>query len=433
MGKLKLIVKVVLKRIFGAERLRFLKGFMGHCLFSMKKMMKRDFGLQVVDERIKLKAVLEADGFHVYRGYYDLDYLDPKKNRFLCNRLPLKAGTNRDNTCEIGYYDLGSMEFHKVAETNAWCWQQGSRLRWHPVLKDRIMYNDATEEGYCCKVVNVETGENEKNICRALYDVTPDGKLGISINYSRLQRLRPGYGYNYLPDTTEGQNAPEDDGIFLVDTEKGTTKLLYSLKQLAEAVDPKCEYEHYINHVSIAPDGKHFKFFHIYVGSNGVGWRTVLYASDMEGKTLTMLEKEDNVSHYCWLDNNTLLETDICTEKGSMINTYYCSYDILSSKKVRLTHKGLNTDGHPTRFPGSDLIVTDTYPLLKNYNRQRIMFFDLNGNEAKTAAHLYHDYRMYEERRCDLHPSLGDGGRLISVDSTFRKGKRSIVLFDVKK
>ena len=28
--------------------------------------------------------------------------------------------------------------FHPIAETRAWCWQQGCRLRWHPVLPDTV-------------------------------------------------------------------------------------------------------------------------------------------------------------------------------------------------------------------------------------------------------------------------------------------------------
>ena len=429
---IKRIIKAILIPLFGRERLMLFKGFLGYCLFRMKGMSRKNFGLEIVSDRIKLKGVLEAEGFHVYRGYYDIDYVDAAKNRFLCNRLPLNAGTNRDNTLEVGYYDLESMEFHKVGETNAWCWQQGCRLRWHPQLKDRAMYNDATDEGYCCRVVNVETGKCEKVISRALYDITPDGKQGISVNYSRLQRLRPGYGYNYLDDETAGVNAPEDDGIFLVDIESDKCRLIYSLNELAKAVDPNFEYEHYINHVSISPDGKHFKFFHIYVNPDETGWRTVLYVSDIEGKSLKMLEKEDNVSHYCWLDNNTLLETDVHKVQGGA-TCYYCTYNITTGEKTLLTHKGLNTDGHPTRFSGSDICVTDTYPLTKNYNRQRVMLFDLKGSEAQTVANIYHDYRMFEERRCDLHPSLGDKGRIISVDSTCRKGKRSIVLFEVNK
>ena len=432
MHQLKKFLKSILIPLFGTQRLRFFKGFMGHCLYRLKSLTQKDFGQEIVSDEIKLKGVIEAEGFHVYRGYYDIDYVDAAKNRFLCNRLPLQAGTNRDNTLQVGYYDLGSMEFHKIGETNAWCWQQGCRLRWHPQLKDRAMYNDATNKGYCCRVVNVETDECEQVISKALYDITSDAKLGISVNYSRLQRLRPGYGYNYLDDETAGVNAPADDGIFLVDMEKDESRLLYSLKDLAKAVDPQEACEHYINHVCIAPDGKHFMFFHIYVAPQSTYWRTVLYVSDIEGKNLKMLEKEDNVSHYCWLDNRTLLETDVHMVPGGA-SCYYCTYDITTGKKTILPHKALNTDGHPTRFPGSDLCVTDTYPQMKNHNRQRVMIFNLKGSEAHTIANLYHDYRMYEERRCDLHPSLGDKGRIISVDTTCRKGKRSIILFEVVK
>ena len=424
-------IKELIKRILGVERIQKIKGFLAHCPYVIKKISNHDLGLEVFSDRVHIKSVLEAEGYHVYRGYYDIDYLDIEKNRFLCHRLPLNAENNRTTKCEVGFYNLNDLSFHKAADTNAWCWQQGSRLRWHPVLKDRILYNDASDGHYCCRVVNIDNDICEQVIDRALYDITPDLKYGLSLNYSRLQRLRPGYGYNYFEDVTKGENAPKNDGVFLVDIAANQSRLLYSLASLSEAVDPELRCAHYINHISVAPDGEHFIFFHIYVDPQVSGWKTVLYVSDLQGKKLSVLEKDDRVSHYCWLNNTTILVTCIHKESGSS-QEYYCTYDVISGKKTRLSHAGLNKDGHPGRFPDSDVCITDTYPQVHDMNRQSVLMFSLNGKDVQKVASIYHDYRLVEEKRCDLHPSIGDGGNIISVDSTFRGGKRSVVLMEME-
>ena len=197
-------IKGALKNIFGEAKLSAIKGMVCHCGCKAGMLVKRSPALKIVGN-VKIKHVLEADGYHVYRGYYDLNYLN--SGRFLCHRLPVGATDNRGTKCDIGYYDLEAMKFHKVADTNAWCWQQGSRLRWHPIEKNRILFNSIEGDHYCAKICDTD-GNQIRIIDRPLYDVTPDFKYGISLNYSRLQRMRPGYGYNYVEDETKDVYAP---------------------------------------------------------------------------------------------------------------------------------------------------------------------------------------------------------------------------------
>ena len=415
-------IKGTLKNIFGLARLSAMKGVVCHYGCKAEMLVKRTPALKIVGENVKVKYILEADGYHVYRGYYDLNYLD--NGRFLCHRLLVGATDNRNTKCEIGYNDLETTEFHKVADTNAWCWQQGSRLRWHPTEKDCVIFNSVEGDHYCAKIYDI-SGNQISTIDRALYDITPDFKFGISLNYSRLQRMRPGYGYNFFEDETKDVYAPEDDGLFLVDLQKNESRLIYTLKELAVKVDPEGKCIHYLNHVSIAPDGEHFIFFHIYVNPNVKGWKTILYISDIQGKELRALEKTDKVSHYCWMDNESLVVTCVKTTG----ETYYCTYRITDGEKKVVNIDGLNTDGHPGRIYGTDVCIADTYPLGKS--RQKLMCFKLNDKKATTLVSIYHDYRLRGEKRCDLHPSITESGKLVSVDTTYQKKRRSIVIFEL--
>ena len=58
------------------------------------------------------------------------------------------------------------------------------------------------------------------------------------------------------------------------------------------------------------------------------------------------------------------------------------------------------------------------------------MSFALDDEKTTTLAFVYHDYRLRGEKRCDLHPSTADGERLVSVDTTYQKKRRSIVIFE---
>lgn len=84
-------------------------------------------------------------------------------------------------------------------------------------------------------------------------------------------------------------------------------------------------------------------------------------------------------------------------------------------------------DGHPNRLGEGKLFITDTYPQQKSI--QYIELFKESSTKVTKIAELYHDYRMRGEQRCDLHPSVEDGGRYVAVDTTYHGGRRSIVIF----
>ena len=85
-------IKGALKNIFGEAKLSAIKGMVCHCGCKAGMLVKRSPALKIVGN-VKIKHVLEADGYHVYRGYYDLNYLN--SGRFLCHRLPVGATDNR--------------------------------------------------------------------------------------------------------------------------------------------------------------------------------------------------------------------------------------------------------------------------------------------------------------------------------------------------
>ena len=243
-------IKSILKKTIGAERLSNMKGQVFHIACKAKLGTK---ALEIDNQYLEEKKLIEFPKYHTFRGYYDLNYLSADKTKFLVHRLPINANNNKDTSCEIGYIDMMTGDFRKVAESSAWCWQQGSRLRWHPTQKDQIIFNDVdkSKNQYITRIVRVSDKQEVRRIEFPLYDISGDFSYGLSVNFSRLQRLRPGYGYNYFEDTSKGVLAPEDDGLYKVDLSDNKSRLLYSLRYLAEEGDVPKDYECYLNHISI--------------------------------------------------------------------------------------------------------------------------------------------------------------------------------------
>ena len=98
--------------------------------------------------------------------------------------------------------------------------------------------------------------------------------------------------------------------------------------------------------------------------------------------------------------------------------------------KTIIDNQDLSTDGHPNRIGQTAWYLTDTYPL--KYSCQKIKMFNLSEKYVVTVASFYHDYRLRGEKRCDLHPSITPDGRLVSVDTTFQNGRRSVALMNIK-
>lgn len=412
-----MIITKILKNVFGEERMSHLKGQVYHSVISVLLTLQGEPKMKVTSNGWKVAQVISGSS-HFFRGYYDLNYFSRDHSKILLHKLD----PSLEDKCEVGYFDLDSKQYHKIFDTKAWCWQQGSRLRWNPVNENQVIFNDVEQDHYCTRIFDIREFKLIRTVPFALYDVTPDLKTGYSLNFSRLQRLRPGYGYKSLPDRTVDEKAPMNDGLFSVNIETGETNLLFSLRELALKCDEDLKYEHYINHISVSPDGHRLIFFHLYKGDGIDGWNVNLYSCDADGSNLRLLESDDRASHYCWIDSQNMLIT-FHKKDGS---EYYSYVNVLTGLKKRLSIRGLEVDGHPNPIPMTESFITDTYPLKRGF--QELYQFSKGDKEVTAIAKFYHDYRTRGEMRCDLHPSLSKDGYLLSVDSSFRGGLRSVVI-----
>lgn len=415
--------KKTVKRLVGEENVQSVKATL-----QLMKTPMLGIGISHMTKNVEEIGdiiVLEQDGSHVFCGYYDLPLFSDDENKILVHVINKKAVTGRDSA-EIGFYCFKENRFEKITETIAWNWQQGSRLRWSLVDSGCIYVNKFLNGVYCCSKIDVSSKREIKRIPVALYDISRDEKIGITCDFVRLQRLRPGYGYCNTPDITEGMNAPSDSGLYAVNLENNEVRLLVSLDELSKSNDPEKKYEHYINHISISPSGKSVMFFHIFVYDKPkiVSWKTQLCVMDTNGGGLRILEDQSNVSHYTWISDSKLLITGITLPD---MMPFYRIYNVNDGMYEEISDSVLCRDGHPSIFENGAQMITDTYP--DGYNFQHIIRYDMEKKEGKVFASLFSDPRMFGEKRCDLHPKISKSAYWVAVDSTYSDKRRKVVMF----
>ena len=161
----------------------------------------------------------------------------------------------------------------KVEETRGWNPQQGAMLYWNPQMPTtQFFFNDRDPE--TGKVFTAVYDVIEKQRVQEFrFDDTPvanggvrqDGGAFAAINYARMARLRPVTGYPGAWDWTEGELHPEDDGLFVVDTETGERKLIVSFRQMRDALAAKhpaiTDKALFLNHTLWNREGDRIFFF----------------------------------------------------------------------------------------------------------------------------------------------------------------------------
>jgi hypothetical protein len=360
-------------------------------------------------------------------GYYDLTPFNRTGNRLLAVVAPKANRTPRaGESIRVGYFDRREPQrFVTIGTTSTWCWQQGCRVRWHPGDEEQqIVYNRLVNKRYGTVIQDLRSGEVTHQYGRAAYDLDSRGEWSLSLNFSRLQRLRPGYGYVDLPDETAGDAFPERDGIWLTEVKTGISELIVSLSFLRrfEPSRSMVSAEHYINHLSFSPSGAAFLFFHLWI-TEGPRLCSRLIVCKRDGSDPRVVVDCGSVSHYHWKSDDELLVT-VNFAKGP---TRYWLYGDSFQRVTTLGDGVLRADGHPSFAPDGALLLTDTYP--DRYGDQHLLLLDASGNLMELSR-FFLPVRWRGETRCDLHPRWDRTGRAICIDSA-HEGRRALYVIDI--
>mgnify|MGYP001287250776 CR=1 FL=1 len=343
-------------------------------LFHFKPKIKSSFPYQKLETEYK----------HTFFGYYDKSPFNKDDTKLLAIATNYDKKKNNSKEAVVGYFDLITSKFKEIGRTSTWSWQLGARLQWLPgEIKELICYNSEVQGNLGAIIQNISTKEIIRKFNIPIFDIDKKGNNALGLNFSRLYRMRQGYGYANFSDPTKNEKAPEDDGISLINLKNGEHKLLISTKFISEyRPNPSMSNAtHYLNHISFSPCGNRFYFVHIW---NKMGKRFSRgITCGIDRLDIHIIDKKENLSHYNWKSSEEILIHTSRKPNGVKFNLYKDR----KNTKFQIGIGILNKSGHPSFSPNKTLIVTDTYPNL--YRLQNLILCTSQGVLINNSTEIY--------------------------------------------
>ena len=386
---------------------------------------------------VPLRCVTRPPGFHWF-GYYDKLQFDPTGRFALAMRTDIDQRTPQpDDMLEIGLIDLDDGDrWTKLGTTTAWSWQQGCMLQWIPGSSEEVIWNDREGDRYISRVMNVKTGR-QRTLPKAVYALSPDGKWAVGTEFSRINALRPGYGYVGLPDPYFDVKAPEEIGIYRLDLASGDSTLLASLGRLAkiphEGQDVSDNF-HWFNHLLVNTDGSRITFLHRWRKERTdrqtmarTGWTTRMFTLGADGADPYIISASGFVSHFVWADATHICG---CIRPNKELPWRFYLLEDKTGKLTPIGHEKMTRDGHNTFVPGTNnrWILNDEYPDKERY--QPLYLYDTREDRRVELGRFFQPREFTGEWRVDLHARMSPDGRRIMFDST-HSGERQMWLIDL--
>lgn len=366
--------------------------------------------------------------FHAH-SYYDIPVFDGGGSRIVAHRMDFQGrqpGAN--DVIGVGIVDAGEPDsWIGIGESAAWSWQQGPMAQWI-AGGPRVVWNDREDSRAVARVFDTGTGERE-TLPAPVYAVDPEGRFALSLNMSRLDAVRPGYGYPDFEGARLGERRPPDDGVWRIDFGTGETRLLLSLDAAVRFMGAHSgwrrvrhlarRFVYWFNHAKISPDGRRFTV--------KLRWRVprgpwnermgVSLTCGCDGEDVRLLAEA--TSHMIWLDSERL---------------YFWSRDGV------WIHSDTSPTGRRIGRIAPALITENVH--IRNFETEPEMFIldtpyrdtiDLLLHDARTGTHqrLARFQNHVPQRgpfRCDLHPCPSRDGKRIVVTSLQDGGRQIYVL-----
>ena len=384
-----------------------------------------------------VRPITHGPDYHWF-GYYDKLEFDPTGRYVLGMEVVFEDRSPRPNyVIKVGIVDLQDNDrWIELGESSAWNWQQGCMLQWRPGSDTEILWNDREGDHFVCHILDIKTGK-KRTIPFPVYTVSPDGRTAMSIDFRRINDMRPGYGYAGLPDPNADELAPEDSGIYRVDLDTGEGELVISLADMLKIPYPKgdiSDKKHYFNHLLFNPDGSRFIFLNRwriseYRASNpDTPFDTRMLTAAPDGSDIRVVDDSGYTSHFIWRDPGHILAW---TELPSHGFRFYLFRDDGSREGQAVGPDVMTRNGHCSYLPGGEWILNDTYP---DENRlQHVYLYHVATGKKVPLANVYMHpkYRFDWECRVDTHPRISPDGMSVVIDSPHDGAGRQMYLIDI--
>lgn len=372
-----------------------------------------------------VRAITRGPRFHWF-GYYDKLEFDPTGRYCLAMEVDFEHRSPRpDDSIRVGMVDLeNGDEWIELGSSRAWCWQQGCMLQWLPGSASEVLWNDRAGDRFVCHLLDVKTRE-KRTLDSPIYTVSPDGRTAMTLDFARVQDMRPGYGYAGVADAQADEGAPASAGIYRLDLQSGRRELAVSLADVAKDV-PLAGAKHYFNHLLFGPDGARFVFLHRWRRKGVRGFRTRMLTATPDGKDVRVVDPSGHTSHFIWRDARFVLAWSRVGERSA-----FWLFDERCEQEPVLVGEGVMTkNGHCSYLPGNEWILNDTYP--DRQRKQHPYLYHVETGRRVALGHFLSPEKYRGEWRCDTHPRFSPDGKRVAIDSPHGGGGgRQVWLIDV--
>lgn len=356
---------------------------------------------------------------YVFFGYYDKNQLSPSGKHFLFLRVDFQnREPNENDKAEISVGEIEKGKYEKIDETYAWNFQQGCMLGW--LSEEEIIYNVRIKGDFFAKIHNIRKGIY-KIVGRPVSCFYPEKKIALSLNFSRLAKWRPGYGYQGVKDRFENEKWPEKDGIYFIDLETGQDRLIVPLSKMLEFRKEKGIPDSYgwFNHTLFSRDGKKFCFVNRWKERPEQTHRTRFMTSDIEGQEIYDLVESYLISHFDWKNGKEILAwAEIQGHRA-----FYLIED-KTGRYRKISDRMQTGDGHCSFSADRNCILYDTYPI-EGYRYLKI--FDTQKDQEIVLGKFCSIPEITGPIRCDLHPRW-ESENAITIDSVHEGYRRCYLI-----
>ena len=400
---------------------RFFRNPFDISIIKLRRMFRNIYNLKIF-KKIETEfpySYFYKEKTHIFFGYFDISPFN--KNKLLSNQV-----RSSQKIMDVGFYDLNSNnpEFVKLGETETWCWQMGFRLQCYPRKPNHVIYNRLFQNNYGSVIQNIKKSEDFLDIKYPIYSISHTEPVILTLDFSRLESFRPGYGYQILSDSTKHSYVPKSEAIVLYNYESDCLERIVKYEDLVKDIFDKSTLEtfHYVNHLSFQPGTKNFIFQHCILDGDKKRVRLLYYKYD--DKTIVELCKFGFLtSHFNWIDTENLV---IYLATGPLGAGYYTLN--LATQSLNFMETAPNSrDGHPTFFNSS--IISDTVP--NQFSERELFLYNVSKNKKIIIASIFNDSNFTGSNRCDLHPRVSLKEKLLSVDCILG-GYRNQLVFKIK-
>ena len=394
------------------------------------------------DPKVPVWCVTPNEG-RVFHRFFDTSPISPSGRYLAATRLPAEDRTPEPgDAAQVVLVDLETGEERAVAESRGWDTQLGAQAQWG-ADDTQLFFNDMDTDAWRPFGVRLDPSTGERReLDGTVYMASPDGRWAASPCLLRTARTQPGYGVVApLEAVPVNAGAPEDDGLYLTDTETGERRLAASFRRIAEACpeefDPEAE-DYYGFHVKWNPQGDRLQF--VVRGMNPDRERT------LHARLITLRPDGSGIrvavparvwvggvgNHPNWRPDgeNVMMNLNL---RGDGMRYVSVRYD---GAGLHAMTESVSGRGHPTLHPDERHILTDTYvnePAAFGDGTVPIRWTDRETHTEECLVRIQSDPPFMgpkKQLRVDPHPAWGPEFRRV-VFNGCPDGTRRVYLGDL--